>query len=230
MRVERIDLNGRDVVDLSKEYAPYEVVTLEIAQLDRKTPLKIVGNLVLNEGAEVNLIEADLGRFDLQMDLHVRLNGFRSSFTARIAALTEGSETKIYKADTVHIGKESKSLVSMFGVCNGTSRLEFRGTSDIKNGAEKTHTRQEGKIVDLSGQAKCEVSPSLLIDEEDVYASHAASMGSVSQDDIFYLMSRGLDRKTAERLVTIGLLKPIVFQLSDEGEKEKALALLESEI
>ena len=118
----------------------------------------------------------------------------------------------------------------MFGVCEGSSKMQFLGASDIRKGAAKTNTRQEAKIVNLSGKARCVASPALLISEEDVFASHGASMGSVPDNDIFYLMSRGIDRSTANKLIMVGYLKPIALKIRDEKIKEEALDLLGKEI
>ena len=52
----------------------------------------------------------------------------------------------------------------------------------------------------LSDQARSDANPILLIDENDVTAGHAASIGQVDPEDMYYLMSRGLDQATAERL------------------------------
>ncbi len=219
----------QDVLDLSLDLAEGENRKIDIVNLFRTTPLKVTGTITLGRKASLEIVEVDLGRFS--MDLQIRTSlAEKAGFLYKLAALNENAEAKSYRADVIHIGRESKSLTSMFGVCSGTSHMEFLGVSDIKRGAAKANTRQEGKAVTLSGKARCIVSPALLIGEEDVFASHGASMGSVPDTDIFYLMSRGLDRNTAERLVMVGYLKPIVLMLDDKTVKEKALALLEKEI
>ena len=58
----------------------------------------------------------------------------------------------------------------------------------------------------LSDQARSDANPILLIDENDVTAGHAASIGQVDPEDMYYLMSRGRDKATAERLVVRGFL------------------------
>ena len=216
-----------DNLDLSRTLAAGESLDLQLVNLDRTAPLKLTGQITLEEGAHLRLVEVDLGRFDCRVDLTVTCLE-DSSFDADIAALNEGNETKVYAFNVIHIGKRSESLTSMRGVCSDTSRMEFLGSSDIRRGAAKTHTRQEGKIVNLSGRAKCIASPSLLISEEDVYASHGASMGSVPDTDMFYLMSRGLSRQAAERLITVGYLKPACELIADRDVQARALTLLES--
>lgn len=218
------------VIDLSGELKEGESKIIDITNLTRKKPLKITGEITLNEKASLTIVEVDFSMCDIDFNLKVHCLGYKSQFMYHLSSLTRDKETKIYRADVIHKGKDSYSRTHMFGVCEGVSRMEFLGASDIKKGASKTDTRQEGKIVNLSGKAKCVASPSLLISEEDVFASHGASMGSVPDNDIFYLMSRGIDKATANKLIMLGYLKPITLMLKDKKAKEKALGLLDKEI
>lgn len=227
--VESILESPKDVLDLSCTLQKGEKKIIDLSNIHRTKDLKIIGNITLNKGSYLELVEVDLGRFNMDFHVTVTLSD-NAEFYAHVAALNENKELKKYIVDVIHIGKLSKSKTSMFGVCSGESHMEFLGKSDIKKGAVKTNTRQEGKIINLSGKAKCIVSPALLIAEEDVFASHGATMGSVPEDDIFYLMSRGLCRKVAERLVMVGYLKPIILMLKDEKIKAEAIALLDSEL
>ena len=65
----------------------------------------------------------------------------------------------------------------------------------------------------LSDQARSDANPILLIDENDVTAGHAASIGQVDPEDMYYLMSRGLDKATAERLVVRGFLGSVIVEI-----------------
>ena len=68
----------------------------------------------------------------------------------------------------------------------------------------------------LSDQARSDANPILLIDENDVTAGHAASIGQVDPEDMYYLMSRGLDKATAERLVVRGFLAPLLLRFQSK--------------
>lgn len=219
-----------DVIDLTSTLSEGEVKTIDIVNLKRTKPLKIVGKITLGEEAKLNIVEVDFSKVDVDFLLDVECKGYKSEFHYHLSALNADNQKKIYRANVIHTGKESYSRTSMFGVCEQESHMEFLGASDIKNGAAKTNTRQEAKIVNLSGKAKCIASPALLISEEDVFASHGASMGSVPDNDIFYLMSRGIDRLAANKLITIGYLKPIALMITDEKVKKDALDLLEQEL
>ena len=209
-----------DVIDLSSTLKEGEEKIIDIVNLKRNKPLKIIGKIILEDRAKLTIVEVDFAKFDVDT----------SEFWYHLSSLNRDDEKKVYKANVVHKGKESFSRTSMFGVCEGSSQMQFLGASDIRKGAAKTNTRQEAKIVNLSGKARCVASPALLISEEDVFASHGASMGSVPDNDIFYLMSRGIDRPTANKLIMVGYLKPIALKIKDEKIKEEALDLLGKEI
>ena len=58
--------------------------------------------------------------------------------------------------------------------------------------------------------------PNLFIDEYDVIAAHAASIGSISKDDLFYLMSRGLTLEEASKLIVLGFVQPLLDKIDNK--------------
>ena len=73
-------------------------------------------------------------------------------------------------------------------------------------------------------------SPILKIDENDIEASHAAVVGKINDEHIFYLTSRGLSEEEAKRLITLGYLKPIMTGFADDEMKNEIEALIEGEM
>ncbi len=69
--------------------------------------------------------------------------------------------------------------------------------------------------------------PILKIDENDIEASHAAVVGRINEDHLFYLTSRGLTEAEAKELITLGYLKPILNGFDDEEMKEEISKLIE---
>ncbi|MFX3799872.1 SufD family Fe-S cluster assembly protein, partial [Streptococcus suis] len=74
-------------------------------------------------------------------------------------------------------------------------------------GADAQH---ESRVIILSDKARSDANPILLIDENEVTAGHADSIGQVDPEDMYYLMSRGLDQATAELLVVRGFLGAVI--------------------
>lgn len=82
----------------------------------------------------------------------------------------------------------------------------------------------------LSEKARGDANPILLIDEDDVTAGHAASVGRVDPIQLYYLMSRGIPKEEAERLVIYGFLAPVVNELPIEGVKKQLVSVIERKV
>ena len=106
----------------------------------------------------------------------------------------------------------------------------FNGIGKIEHGASKSNAEQESRVLMLSEKARGDANPMLLIDEDDVMAGHAASVGRVDPVQLYYLMSRGISKKEAERLVIHGFLAPVVDQLPIEGVKKQLVEVIERKV
>ena len=82
----------------------------------------------------------------------------------------------------------------------------------------------------LSQGARGDANPILLIDEDDVVAGHAASVGRVDPLQLYYLMSRGITKHEAERLIIHGFLAPVVNQLPIETVKNQLTQVIEGKV
>ena len=82
----------------------------------------------------------------------------------------------------------------------------------------------------LGKDHKAQVIPLLLIDENDVKASHAQTIGQPDEEQLYYLKSRGLSQRQAMGLLSIGYLLPILELVSDEATKEKMREEMESKV
>ncbi|PCN44234.1 Fe-S cluster assembly protein SufD [Brevibacillus laterosporus] len=129
-----------------------------------------------------------------------------------------------------HIGTHTESNMLSKAVMTDEAVAILNGITKIEKGAEKANGVQAENILMLSEKARGDANPILLIDEDDVKAGHAASVGRVSEESLYYLMSRGIERKEAERLVIIGFLDPVVAEIPIEGVKSKLRQALERKL
>ena len=111
-----------------------------------------------------------------------------------------------------------------------SSTAIFNGIGKIEHGASKSNAEQESRVLMLSEKARGDANPILLIDEDDVTAGHAASVGRVDPVQLYYLMSRGITQKEAERLVIHGFLAPVVAELPIEGVKKQLVEVIERKV
>src|SRR5690606_26288054 len=106
----------------------------------------------------------------------------------------------------------------------------FNGIGKIEHGASKSNAQQESRVLMLSSKARGDANPILLIDENDVMAGHAASVGRVDPTQLYYMMSRGISKEEAERLIIHGFLAPVVNSLPIEGVKNQLTKVIEGKV
>lgn len=196
--------------------------------LDDKDKLpkgKVSFHLVLKENSKLTLTLVDY--LNASFDLEVKADLSEGSvLSLNLASLCFKDNEKIFRFDVNHNEGSTYSRTKMNGVNLGNGTLKFLGSSFIKNGAHKSDTRQEGRITNLSAEAKSEVSPALLIKDNDVKASHGAALGAYNPTELYYLMSRGLSLEESKKLITYGSLLPIIESLNDKNLVTEAKEVL----
>ncbi|GGC81635.1 FeS cluster assembly protein SufD [Thalassobacillus devorans] len=158
------------------------------------------------------------------------LMGENSLGDAKTVSVGRGSQKQNFTARIVHYGKASEGYILQHGVMKEKATAIFNGIGKIEHGASKSNAEQESRVLMLSKDARGDANPILLIDEDDVTAGHAASVGRVDPMQLFYLMSRGISQKEAERLVIHGFLAPVVKQLPIEAVKEQLTQVIERKV
>lgn len=141
-----------------------------------------------------------------------------------------GEQTQNFTTKVVHHGKNSEGFILKHGVMKDSATSIFNGIGKIEHGATKANAQQESRVLMLSENARGDANPMLLIDEDDVLAGHAASVGRVDPVQLYYLMSRGITQKEAERLIIHGFLAPVVNALPIEGVKKQLVEVIERKV
>lgn len=198
---------------------------LRIAFLNKAKNLQI--KAILKDNAIFDGAFADFSNSNIKLISTVRLDGEYASAKWNLSCLSKLEENKTFDISFLHMSKHSESLLNNYGVGMGNSHLTFKGVSHIENGAHGSAARQIAKIIVFDDGVVASSSPSLRIDENDVIASHAAVVGRLNEDHVFYLKSRGLNEEQARRLITFGYLSPIA-SFFDEETKNQIIHKIES--
>lgn len=139
----------------------------------------------------------------------INLNGESSRAEFNLKTISKMYEK--YNFLVYHNAKKTVSNIINNGVNIKNGFLEFNVSTFIPNGIKKCDASQSGRIINETSN-ECVIKPNLFIDENDVTANHSALIGTFSENEIFYLMSRALDKKEAQNLLTKGfLLKGISY-------------------
>lgn len=141
-----------------------------------------------------------------------------------------GEQVQNFTTSVVHFGKHTEGYILKHGVMKDAATSIFNGIGKIEHGASKSNAEQESRVLMLSEKARGDANPILLIDEDDVTAGHAASVGRVDPLQLYYLMSRGIPKTEAERLVIHGFLAPVVQALPIEGVKKQLTEVIERKV
>jgi Fe-S cluster assembly protein SufD len=103
------------------------------------------------------------------------------------------------------------------GILDGRSRAVFNGRVFVREGAHQTDARQSNKNLLLSSEARVDTKPQLEIFNDDVKCSHGATVGQLEEEELFYLLSRGLHPDLARNLLTYGFAEEIVASIKFES-------------
>jgi Fe-S cluster assembly protein SufD len=115
-----------------------------------------------------------------------------------------------------HQGEHTHSDIMAKSVGADTARVIYRAGTHIGHTARYATAYQKGNTLLLDSTARGDAIPALTIDVDEVQASHAATIGQVDENQLFYLMSRGLTRQEAVRMVALGFVDPILQRLPSE--------------
>ncbi|MBU8906613.1 Fe-S cluster assembly protein SufD [Desertibacillus haloalkaliphilus] len=158
------------------------------------------------------------------------LIGDGSFADSKTVSIGRGEQKQNFTTNIVHHGKHSEGYILTHGVMRESASSIFNGITKIEHGAAKSNGEQTERVLMLSERARGDANPILLIDEDDVTAGHAASVGRIDPLQMFYLMSRGIPKHEAERLVIHGFLAPVVGQLPVETVKERLTEVIEGKV
>ena len=148
----------------------------------------------------------------------------------RTVTVGKAQQIQNFTTKTQHFGKNTDGQIIQRGVLLGKTTAVYNAVGKIEHGASGSNAEQESRFLMLSPDARGEANPILLIDENDVTAGHAASVGRIDESQVYYLQSRGLTREEAEQLIIHGFLAPVVEELPIEQIRKQLTQLIEGKI
>lgn len=112
-----------------------------------------------------------------------------------------------------HLAENTSSHIISKGVSAEGGISSYRGLVDIRRGCKnaKSSVKCEGLMLDSSSRAL--TFPGMEVAESDVQVSHEAAVGKIEEEQLFYLMSRGLSEKEAKKMIVSGFIEPVVKEL-----------------
>ena len=163
-------------------------------------------------------------------DFDSDLIGNGSHANLKVIGLSSGRQVQGIDTRVTNYGNNSVGHILQHGVILERGTLTFNGIGHIVKGAKGADAQQESRVLMLSDKARSDANPILLIDENEVTAGHAASIGQVDPEDMYYLMSRGLDQDTAERLVIRGFLGAVITEIPVKEVRDEMISVTDTKL
>lgn len=177
-------------------------------------------NRAFDINGEINYLEISL--LETNEKLNINLVSENSNALAKVLAISDNIKSTYIERIDHKIGLTSSDITNV-GVSMNNGGITFDTTGKIDKGMAKSNCRQLSRGIVMDNNSYITAKPILLIDEFDCFANHGASIGKMSDEDLFYLMSRGLSKTDAFLLILNGIIKPFVDALPLEELKEKTL-------
>lgn len=120
-----------------------------------------------------------------------------------------------------HIAPASTSNLLIKGVFRDASQFHYTGMVKIEPGAQQSHAYQKNQNIVLSSDVFVESEPFLEIEANDVFCTHGSTTGRLSQDQLYYMQSRGLSKSAAEEMLIVGFLDEVREKPLQKSAKQK---------
>ena len=180
--------------------------------------------------AELDWVAAGFGSGKGKVRIQNDLAGPGATSRVTGAYFADGTQHLDYDTFQEHIAPSTTSDFAFKGALRDTARTVWRGMIRVEEGAQKTNAYQENRNLLLSKTAHADSIPGLEIMANDVRCTHGATLGQVDREQLFYLMSRGLSRAEAERLIVRGFFQDVLDRVELEPVREALAAALEARI
>lgn len=129
-----------------------------------------------------------------------------------------------------HQAAHCRSDLLYKGALRSNAHTVYSGLIHVRPEAAETDAYQTNRNLVLSDHAKADSKPELEIENNDVRCSHAASVGQLDENEIFYLQTRGIDRETAKQLIVKGFLEEVLSRVLRNDVRELVKSSLEARL
>jgi len=201
--------NAYPIIELSlKENSNLEIILSVTSLEDVNIANSIYAKVLKDANLKIHTISmgGELSRSRMDIDLI----GDGSGFYLDGVYFGEGAQTHDSRVFVNHLGKNTNSNMITKGVLGGKSSSIFTGTIHIAEGAVKTESHQENRNILLSEEAAAQSVPNLEILCDDVICSHGSSVGPIEDEIYHYVMSRGISKIDADKMLIKGFFNQII--------------------
>jgi Fe-S cluster assembly protein SufD len=180
-----------------------------------------VTEVTLGRGSSYNSTNINLGSGLSRHDIQVKFTAEGGEAWVDGLYMLNGSQHHDTHSIIDHTVPNCVSHQTYKGVLNDKSRAVFNGKVFVRENAHGTDAQQSSKNLLLSNDARVDTKPQLEIFNDDVKCSHGATVGQLEEEELFYLLTRGLPELLARNLLTYGFVEQIINKIGIDSIKSE---------
>jgi Fe-S cluster assembly protein SufB len=171
---------------------------------------------IVHEGATMEWVDANLGsKITMKYPSCYLLGPGAHGEILSMAFAGEGQHQDA-GGKVLHFAPDTSSKITSKSISKGSGRASYRGLLKVHKGANNVRSNVVCDALLLDEHSRSDTYPYIEIDEDDVTIGHEASVSKVGEEQLFYLMSRGLSEEEATTMVVSGFIEPLVKELPME--------------
>ncbi|KZK05600.1 Iron-sulfur cluster assembly protein SufD [Lactococcus cremoris] len=235
--LERLETSGEQTAKATANLvveviakAGAQVKFAAIDRLGKNVTASVIRRGLIGDNATVDWSVGVMNDGNVVADFDSDLKGNGSHSQIKVVGISTGHQTQGIDTRVTNFGLNSVGHILQNGVILDKGTLTFNAIGHIIKGAKNADAQQSSHVLMLSDKGRGDANPILLIDENEVTAGHAASVGQVDEEDLFYLQSRGLDEETAKRLVIRGFLGSVVSEIPVKSVQAEFIETIERKL
>ncbi|ELY52063.1 Fe-S cluster assembly protein SufD [Natronococcus jeotgali] len=180
--------------------------------------------------ATIDWIEVNLGTQLTKSGVSTELNGDGSE--TQIVGAFYGHNDQHFDLDAKvwHRAEHTTADLVTRGVTDDVARSVYEGVQDVGREAWDTSSYQRENTLMLSDESEADASPKLIINNHDTEASHSATVGQIDQEELFYMISRGVDPRAARNMLVEGFFTPVLEEIAVDELREDLEELVVSRL
>lgn len=208
--------------------APSSVVDFSSIQLLNDQAVHLSNRAInVSSDARVTVSTLSLGSLVSRSRMNFLLSGRGALAEGFEIFFTDGKQRYDFESNLVHSSQDTTGSTQARGVLKGESRSIFKGMIRIGSQAKNSKSYLAHHAMLLEKTAKSDGIPGLEILTNEVKATHSASVAQIDEEQLFYLMARGLPLDEARKMVVLGFFEPVLSRIPIEQTREGARFMIE---
>jgi Fe-S cluster assembly protein SufD len=181
-------------------------------------------------GSRIGWHVADLGGVLVRSTIDTRLEHARSEAAINALFFARGFGHVDLATDLDHRASQTRSETIVRSVATGRGHGRFRGGIRIRPDTHRCDAAMRDDALVLSRDAYLEAVPALDIASNDASAQHAATIGALDEEELFYVQSRGIARGRAARMIALAFFEPAIARFPSEALRDEIRSALDVEL